>query len=266
MSNRLLVPRKTPGLLDLVPGAAAAYSLRSLSRSYADPVVTVRRSSDDAEENFTAAEVADGTLAAFCGAGDGFVFRWWDQTSNGWHATAAADANEPKIVSGGVVVETDGNPAIRFDGTSDYLLASSVSVSQPNTYFIVAKRDALTGKQNFIDGNSGLTRQEIAISASTGQRAAYASGGSSVSGTAANTAQELCSVIFNGSSSVFFVNGALDASGTLGAGAIGQLVIGADSDRSDYLEGTMQELILYPSDLSSQRELVEGLIAWGYSV
>ena len=86
MSNRLLVPRKTPGLLDLVPGAAAAYSLRSLSRSYAGPVVTVRRSSDDAEEDFTAAEVADGTLAAFCGAGDGFVKQWWDQSGNGAHA------------------------------------------------------------------------------------------------------------------------------------------------------------------------------------
>ena len=71
MNNRLLVPRKVPGLLDLVPGAAAAYSLRSLSNSYADPVVTVRRSSDDDEASFTASEVADGTLAAFCGAGDG---------------------------------------------------------------------------------------------------------------------------------------------------------------------------------------------------
>jgi hypothetical protein len=71
MNNRLLVPRKDPGLLDLVPGAAAAYSLRSLSNSYAGPVVTVRRSSDDAEDSFTAAEVSDGTLAAFCGAGMG---------------------------------------------------------------------------------------------------------------------------------------------------------------------------------------------------
>jgi len=42
--------------------AAAAYSLRNLSSSYTGDVVVVRRSSDDAEELFTAAEVADGTL------------------------------------------------------------------------------------------------------------------------------------------------------------------------------------------------------------
>ena len=42
--------------------AAAAYSLRNLSSSYTGNVVVVRRSSDDAEEIFTAAEVADGTL------------------------------------------------------------------------------------------------------------------------------------------------------------------------------------------------------------
>ncbi len=122
MNNRLLVPRQTPGLLDLVPGAAAAYSLRSLSRSYAGPVVTVRRSSDDAEDSFTAAEVSDGTLAAFCGAGDGFVHQWWDQSGNANHAVAPADANEPQIVDSGVVILEEGTPTIQFDGVSSNLL------------------------------------------------------------------------------------------------------------------------------------------------
>ena len=45
----------------LIP-AAAAYSLRNLSASYTGNVVEVRRSSDNAEDSFTAAEVADGTL------------------------------------------------------------------------------------------------------------------------------------------------------------------------------------------------------------
>jgi hypothetical protein len=41
---------------------AAAYSLRNLSTTYTGNVVDVRRSSDDAEDSFTATEVADGTL------------------------------------------------------------------------------------------------------------------------------------------------------------------------------------------------------------
>ena len=69
MNLRLLVPRSTKrGLLDLVPGAAAAYSLRSLSRSYAGPVVKVRRSSDDAEKDFTASQIDNGTLTTWVNA------------------------------------------------------------------------------------------------------------------------------------------------------------------------------------------------------
>ena len=45
--------------------AAAAYSLRNLSDSYAGNVVEVRRSSDGAVRSFTAAEVTDGTLVAW---------------------------------------------------------------------------------------------------------------------------------------------------------------------------------------------------------
>ena len=45
--------------------AAAAYSLRNLSDSYTGSVVEVRRSSDNAVQSFTAAEVADGTLVTW---------------------------------------------------------------------------------------------------------------------------------------------------------------------------------------------------------
>ena len=45
----------------LIP-AAAAYGLRNLSTSYTGDVVDVRRTSDDADNSFTSAEVADGTL------------------------------------------------------------------------------------------------------------------------------------------------------------------------------------------------------------
>ena len=48
----------------LIP-AAAAYSLRNLSNSYTGNVVKVRRNSDDAEADFTAVEVSDGTLLAW---------------------------------------------------------------------------------------------------------------------------------------------------------------------------------------------------------
>jgi hypothetical protein len=51
--------------LDVAGSAAAAYGLRNLSSSYTGNVVEVRRASDDTKQNFTAAEVADGTLVSF---------------------------------------------------------------------------------------------------------------------------------------------------------------------------------------------------------
>jgi hypothetical protein len=53
------------GLLNRYVGATAAYSLRKLSSTYYGPVVEVRRNSDDAEADFTAVEVSDGTLLAW---------------------------------------------------------------------------------------------------------------------------------------------------------------------------------------------------------
>jgi hypothetical protein len=65
--------QKNKGLLDEFTGSAAAYSLRNLTFLRGGPVVRVRRSSDNAESDFTATQVSDGTLTAFCGAGNGFV-------------------------------------------------------------------------------------------------------------------------------------------------------------------------------------------------
>ena len=65
-------PPPTGILLVDYPGAAAAYSLRNLIDTTTS-VVRVRRSSDNTEQDFSAAEVTDGTLTTFTGANDGFV-------------------------------------------------------------------------------------------------------------------------------------------------------------------------------------------------
>ncbi len=136
MSPRLLRPLAQPKLLDFAPGAAAAYSLRQLSSSYAGPVVTVRRSSDSAEADFTAGEVSDGTLAAWVGSGDdGFVTTWHDQSGNGKDATQATSTAQPKIIDSGSLVTQAGRPALLFDGSDDTLfLADDVMPSNQPAY------------------------------------------------------------------------------------------------------------------------------------
>jgi len=125
------------GLLDIYPGAAAAYSLRNLQgRSGKDSaVVRVRRDNDDAEQDFTAAEVSDGTLAAWVGAGnDGFVRTWYDQSGNGNDAEQATTSTQPRIVLSGVLEQSQGRPAMLIGGS--YLELAIPNLSSSNYFDI----------------------------------------------------------------------------------------------------------------------------------
>ena len=302
MNNRLLVPRKTPGLLDLVPGAAAAYSLRSLSNSYADPVVTVRRSSDNAEDSFTASEVADGTLAAFCGAGDGFVKQWWDQSGNARHASQTTTASQPKIVSSGAVVTEEGKPAIEFDGASDYMVTTSTegyfaflhngtrsavfcifrfgNVANPGEYRAIISNVNSTGEvglQLAINDNAPANNQ-IYMWVMRGVGGTAAVQAISANDAVEDQSQSLLSVLLDASNAaasdrvLYHVNGAVVSHGNTrtnapsSADARYPLCIGAVTPTGgSYFQGALQELVIYPSDQTANRELIEGNIAWSYS-
>ena len=115
--------QNTP-LLDTYTGAAAAYSLRKLSSSYSGSAIRVRRSSDNTEQdiNFNVfGELDTVSLLAFAGT-DAFVKVWYDQSSNGVDVTQTNTGKQPQIVSSGtVIVEANGKPAIKFDGSNDVL-------------------------------------------------------------------------------------------------------------------------------------------------
>jgi hypothetical protein len=276
MNHRLLVPRKTPGLLDLVPGAAAAYSLRSLSNSYADPVVTVRRSSDDAEEDFTAAEVSDGTLAAFCGAGDGFVKQWWDQSGNARHASQSTAGSQPKIVDSGAVVTKEGKPALDFDGTNDYLLISPILPGsfwdESFSVFALATLRSATANNYLLSawGSRDFTLRYLTsrllttiYDGSTGHSVENASGGIGD--------QILYEIVRSKTSGIFAYGNAVEQDSDPFTGnafvRTDEDAIGAryDADRNE-LDALYQELLIFDSRSISQRQLIEGNIAWGWSV
>ena len=93
-----MVDISTTKLLDRFEGAAGAYSLRELSAAWAgQDVVEVREDGGDTLQSFTAAELTDGTLATFCGANNGYVKTWYDQSGNANNATQATNADQPKI-------------------------------------------------------------------------------------------------------------------------------------------------------------------------
>ncbi len=72
------------------------------------------------------------------------VARWYDQSGNG-NVLSAAFANQPSIVSSGIIDKQGGRPAIKLNGVSSYLTQSNLSISNPYTANAVATRTANGG-------------------------------------------------------------------------------------------------------------------------
>ena len=127
------------GLLDQHPGAAAAYALVNLTDSWAtNDVVLVRRDSDNAELGFTADELSDGTLEAWVGAGDGFVKTWYDQSGNAININIATNADQSKIVEGGVIITDNGNVSLKTpqNATSIMQIPSWTGSANTSLFFV----------------------------------------------------------------------------------------------------------------------------------
>lgn len=96
------------------------FSVRRTRRAYTGPLLRVRRSSDNAEQDF--GYLPDGwlntsALLAFVGSGSGFVTLWYDQNGTN-NAIMALPSRQPRIIDNGVLEMHNGRPAIRFIDTS----------------------------------------------------------------------------------------------------------------------------------------------------
>jgi hypothetical protein len=137
-----------PRILDTYPTAKIAYSLRLLTNSYAGQCIRIRRASDDAELNvgFASGVVNQSAITSFCSGTDGFITTWYDQSGNANDATRVVTADQPKIhdSSTGVLVATNGKPAMLFDGSTDFFNVTSFDTVQQCTQLLIMSR-ASTG-------------------------------------------------------------------------------------------------------------------------
>jgi hypothetical protein len=128
-------------LLDLYPDAVCvAYSLRKLRTAYTGSAVRVRRSSDNTEQDigFVADELDTASLLAFCGAGNGFVQTWYDQSGNARDAAQTTQANQPQIVSSGLVINLNSKPTVQFNN-QQFITRASFNVSSVSTFTLLKK-------------------------------------------------------------------------------------------------------------------------------
>lgn len=143
-------------LLDLTSHVPArAYSTRRLSSAYIGPLIRVRRSSDNAEQDIYASglEVDTVALTTFVGANDGFVTKMYDQSGNSQDATQTTTGDQKSIVVGGVIQLMGSKPSILGTG-GDYM--DFPIVSDIRTIMSVFSPTSFTPYNSFF-GNSTIT-------------------------------------------------------------------------------------------------------------
>ena len=248
-------------LLDEYPGASAAYSLRELSAAMeGSAVVRVRRSNDNTEQDFTSAEITDGTLTTFTGANDGFVTTWYDQSGNSNNVTQATATKQPKLITNGVVELENGKASLTYSGGQALSISSYIqgAISQPVSIFTVANRNSVPNNGYIFDGNS----QRIANVNTT-----YFFAGIAMLTTFPLNIQFLGSWMANTTASELYVNSNLDTSGDIGTSGMNGLFLGSRKGASgNFMGGSIQEFVAYPSDQSANRTGIETNINTEYTI
>jgi hypothetical protein len=126
------------GALDnLGTGLESAWSVgRRLRTGYTSNIIRVRRSSDNVESDFGylangAVDVA--AVAAFCGAGDGFLTTIYDQSGAGRNMVQSTTTLQPQVVASGVANTQNSKLVAAFDGaTSSRRMAVAASTALYN--------------------------------------------------------------------------------------------------------------------------------------
>jgi len=126
---------------------AVGYSFDRLRGAYSGPIVTIRRSSDNAEEDFylnasntfdMTSETSGGTsLSTWIGSDSGYITTRYDQGLTAKHRTQTTQAAQPMIVDAGTLVTRGGKAALYYDGTDDeFISAAAIGEADVDCWYI----------------------------------------------------------------------------------------------------------------------------------
>lgn len=257
-------------ILDSYTGAAAAYSYRKLRSAYSGNCIRVRRSSDNTEQNigFSNNVLDELSLTTFCGASDGFIAKWYDQSGNANDLIQSTTTAQPKIVSSGVVLKVNSRPAGLWDGTSDFLdFTSAITSTQPFSAFQVSKRNT-AGTIGVMMSNVTSANAPIANMHYSDDRY-YVASGATLRYTAASAVvpQMILTSIYNATAGYVWVNGSSQGLTSSAFAVSGNFTkLGARAVVVQYGNGYVQEVIFYASDKTSIVSGVNGNINAFYTI
>lgn len=243
------------GALDSLASTSVAYSTRRLRSGYTGPLLRVRRSSDNAEQDISytlAGNLNTAALATFCGANSCFITTWYDQSGNGRNAVQAGTTEQPRVVNGGVNDTQGGRVSPLYDGSNDRLIISSSfttrSVSTVIRYGVASFPDynGLLGGPLGDPGNGHIVNAIVSTTqiVRAVDTAFYTSWRNGVSTVSANFSP------INASISATFI-GSSDINNS-------QVWIGNISGGGRFWQGNIAEMIIFPTPISiGDRQSIE---------
>jgi hypothetical protein len=272
------------GLLDAYPNAAAAYSLRKLRTAYTGSAIRVRRASDNTEQDigFSSGNLDTTALTTFCSGTNGFVKTWYDQSGNANNSTQTTAANQPQIVSSGSIILDNNKPAIQFSGLPQFMNLTNISFANGITNYNVINPDAYGNSDywqllNIYNGSNNNYGISFSLNASYDNRnIIFGILALSNDNVAANFNQHILTGFYDGTGTLAS-DGALYLNGTnltLNSGqpwsAINTSSIlgyfGNGGTNLNYYKGFIQEIILYPSNQTSNNSGIETNINSYYGI
>ena len=203
--------------------------------------------------------------------GSGFVTTWYDQSGNNNNLTQTDTDKQPAIATNGSLVTTSSKPALKFDGTDDLLEKETFTqgtLSQPNTFFAVAKLDSNDDtNRKIFDSHDSTARNMLFLSPTNAGEFAFFATSVVTTGETADANNNLFTALYNGTSSVLRVNAVQKAASNVGTMSMIGLIIGESHNKnSNIWKGTIQEIIVYNSNQTSQFTSLETNIKNNYSI
>jgi len=237
----------------------------SFDTSFTNPTISLDSAISNASAGVTATTLGEflnvGTVNSttysnpdsLSGTASCFVNEWEDQSGNSNHASQATFGSQPQIHSGTVntdLITENGKPAIEWDGTDDILLTVSVLDFSAHTTSIVFGTDSIPLDADVtIMGTGGTNGQFYYANTDFGTASNnlryYLNAEIYVGSSIRNTGQVLTTFKHDSGTSSVYLDGSLDASGSISLTVNDIVRIGAHAVSGREFPGPIQEFIFW---------------------
>lgn len=237
----------------IFPNAKVVLSLRDCTGTN-PAVVRIRRSNDNAENDFTASDLDNGNATSFVGSGNtGYVAKWYDQSGNSNHATQSTAGNQPQIISSsGIIEKIDSINSVYFTGSRG-LMFTNVTIDY-KSIFIYAKRQTVN-IANYAVANTTPVTFGLFFGGSAVSGIGVTNGSTLIQSTVNDLNKHYATFLNDNTNTKIYVDGIYRNQGTAYNLRIRSVSIPGQAGSS--MEGRIQEIVMYDTDQTSNRTTIE---------